>query len=243
MKYEASEKQVSYGEPIGILLIDTDVPFIPGDVGNATSYDFPVKYKVVENLTAKMLFEKDCSAQNALLAAGKELEDQGVRAVTADCGYMAMFQKKMADHLEVPVFLSSLLQVPFIEQLLGEAEKIGTVVAFSEVLDEEILHQAGIDSFEPLHIAGLEDKEHFHSAAIEEEGVLAPEKIREELLSVVDNMLEKEEKIGAILLECSMLPPYGRAVQQATGLPVFDYLTMINFVHSAVVKNIYRGHM
>ncbi len=39
--------QASSGEAIGILLLDTSVPFIPGDVANATTYDFPVRFQNV----------------------------------------------------------------------------------------------------------------------------------------------------------------------------------------------------
>jgi hypothetical protein len=33
-----------------------------------------------------------------------------------------------------------------------------------------------------------------------------------------------------------MLPPYGKDVQQAVNLPVYDYLTMIDYVYSSLVK-------
>ena len=36
--------------------------------------------------------------------------------------------------------------------------------------------------------------------------------------------------MGAIIMECSMLPPYSKAVQEATGLPVYDFINMIDFV-------------
>jgi hypothetical protein len=48
MIYHARKGQVSSGEAIGILLLDTAVPFIPGDVANATTYDFPVCFRKVE---------------------------------------------------------------------------------------------------------------------------------------------------------------------------------------------------
>jgi hypothetical protein len=47
--------------------------------------------------------------------------------------------------------------------------------------------------------------------------------------------------IKALLLECSLLPPYAAALQAAVQVPVFDYITMINFVFSAVVKQPYEG--
>ena len=40
-----------YGEAIGILLFDERrYPILPGDVANASTYDFPVRLKVVKGL-------------------------------------------------------------------------------------------------------------------------------------------------------------------------------------------------
>ena len=36
----------NYGEAVGILTLDTVFPRIPGDVGNATTFDFPVRFSV-----------------------------------------------------------------------------------------------------------------------------------------------------------------------------------------------------
>jgi hypothetical protein len=40
-----------------------------------------------------------------------------------------------------------------------------------------------------------------------------------------------------------MLAPYAAAVQETVNLPVFDFITMINYVFSAVVRRRYRGFM
>jgi hypothetical protein len=37
-----------YGETVGILVLDTKFPRIPGDVANATTFGFPVRYTVVD---------------------------------------------------------------------------------------------------------------------------------------------------------------------------------------------------
>jgi hypothetical protein len=39
------------------------------------------------------------------------------------------------------------------------------------------------------------------------------------------------------------MPPFSWAVQNATGLPVFDFITLINWIHSAVVQQPYHGFM
>ena len=128
MIYKARFGQASYGEAIGILLLDCFTPFIPGDVANATTYSFPVRFQKVEGLTTKRVLGKDPTAFEPLLAAAEELVGQGVRAITGDCGFLAIHQKRLATALEVPVFLSSLLQIPFIFSILGPEQKVGVIL-------------------------------------------------------------------------------------------------------------------
>lgn len=243
MIYKAHPGQASSGEAIGILLLDCLTPFIPGDVANATTYDFPVRFKKVEGLTTKRVLGKDPTAFEPLLAAAEELVGQGVRAVTGDCGFLALHQRRLAAMLEVPVFLSSLLQIPFISSILGPDRKVGVITANSKGLDEMLLAAVGVEPGERLAVRGMEDLPGFSKAVIEETGVLDTEEVEREAVSVARKMVEDEPKVGALLLECSCLPPYGRAIQKAVGLPVFDYVTMIDYVHSALVKRRFEGQM
>lgn len=242
MIYKARKGQVCYGEAIGILMLDFFAPFIPGDVGNASTYSFPVRYQLVENLTFDRLLNKDETALKPLIEAGKELVKNGVRAITADCGFFALFQREMANELEVPVFMSSLMQVPFISSMIGNNNKVGIITATSNGLDNSFLEAVNIDT-ETIYIKGLENKEHFRKLGIEESGILDVEKVETEVVSAAQEMVKEEPKVKAILLECSMLPPYGEAVQKAINLPVFDFITMINYVYSAVVKKKFEGFM
>jgi Asp/Glu/hydantoin racemase len=47
-------------------------------------------------------------------------------------------------------------------------------------------------------------------------------------------MLDAHPEIGAIVLECTNMPPYRADIQTATGLPVFDITTLVRMVHEAV---------
>jgi Asp/Glu/hydantoin racemase len=40
--------------------------------------------------------------------------------------------------------------------------------------------------------------------------------------------------VGAIVLECTNMPPYREDIQALTGLPVFDITTLVRMVHDAV---------
>jgi Asp/Glu/hydantoin racemase len=239
----ANKGQVSYGESIGILLIDTFTPFIPGDVGNATTYSFPVRFQTVKGFTFEKLLQKDRTMLKPIIEAGHNLVNEGVKAITADCGYMAMYQEEIANELQVPVFMSSLLQVPFISTMLRKDEKIGVICSKASNFEEDLLKKIGIDPTTPLCVRGMEDKENFVKAAHEEIGILDPELIEEEVVSVAQDMVKEDPKVKVILLECSSLPPYAGAIQRAVNLPVFDYITMINYVQSALVQKKYTGFM
>jgi Asp/Glu/hydantoin racemase len=241
MIYKTQKGRVSSGEAIGILLLDTSVPFIPGDVANATTYPFPVRFKKVDAFTVARAIGKDPTVFESLLTAAQELVQQGVRAIAGDCGFMGIHQKKLATELGIPVFLSSLLQIPFIKSLIAVDAKVGIITADSRSLDADLLAAVGVSDQSNLVIGGLEDQRHFYQFAIEETGSLDAEAVEDEVVGVARRMAAEDPRIRAILLECSLLPPYGAAVQEAVDLPVFDYITMINFVFSALVKQRYTG--
>ncbi|MCL7749689.1 aspartate/glutamate racemase family protein [Halalkalibacter alkaliphilus] len=243
MIIRAKKGQVSYGESIGILMLDTFTPFIPGDVGNATTYPFPVRYQTVKGFTFEKLLQKDRTMLTPILEAGHILVKEGVKAITADCGYMAMFQDEIANELQVPVFLSSLLQIPFISATLAQEEKIGIICSKASNFEIELLQKIGVSPTIPLCIRGMDEKENFRKAAHDEIGILDPDKIEEEVVSVAKEMVQSDPLVKVILLECSSLPPYAAAIQKAVQLPIFDYVTMIKYVHSALVQKRYTGYM
>ena len=241
MIYTTPKGQLSSGEAIGILLLETSVPFIPGDVANATTYPFPVRFQKVKGFSVRRALSKDSSVYEDLREAAWDLVQQGVRAVTGDCGFMGIHQKKLARELNVPVFLSSLLQIPFISLLVGEDAQVGIITADSKSLTGELLATMGVLDSTNLVIGGLEDRQQFYRFAIEETGSLDAVAVEKEVVTVAGELVAENPRIRAILLECSLLPPYGAAVQDAVNLPVFDYITMINFVFSAVIKQRYIG--
>jgi Asp/Glu/hydantoin racemase len=143
----------------------------------------------------------------------------------------------------VPVFLSSLLQIPFISLLIGDNAKVGVITADARSLTADLLAAAGVRDAANLVIAGLQDQSNFRAFALDETGLLDAAAVEAEVIAVAQRMVEQESRTAAILLECSLLPPYASAVQQAVGLPVFDYITMINYVFAAVIQQQYTGFM
>ena len=60
MIYYGRKGQYTGGEAIGILTLESSpVAFIPGDVNNATTYPFPVRYQPVKGFSVQKAIGKD----------------------------------------------------------------------------------------------------------------------------------------------------------------------------------------
>ena len=241
--YQAKNKKQSwYGESIGILILDATYPCIPGNVGNASTFPFPVRYKVVKEASIERLIkQKDITLLEPFIDAAIELQEEGVKAITGACGFMALFQREVSDAVDVPVFLSSLLQIPFIYQI--KKQKIGIITADSKSLTPEHFISVGVNKEIPLLIGGMEDQKEFREAILEEKGTLDSDLIEREVVGVAKKLITENPDIGALVLECSDLPPYAHAIQKEVNLPIFDFTTMIQYVHTALVRKEFQGFM
>ncbi|MBT9385427.1 aspartate/glutamate racemase family protein [Pseudooceanicola sp. CBS1P-1] len=240
--YHARRGAQSYGHDIGILLMECWNPFPPGDVGNAATYGYPVLYETVAGVTIEALVERgEASAVDAMVEAARKLETEGCKAITSDCGYMLMYQDVVAAAVKVPVMMSSLLQLRFIASLLPPGGEIGVVCAHKARLEAGLLDMAWPERNRTVHVAGMEDQPAFRRAILDEEGVLDTDLVEAETVAVTRAMVEANPDIRAILIECSNLPPYSAAVQAATGLPVFDFITMIDMVRASTARPRFSG--
>lgn len=227
------------GHAIGIIAVDLVYPKLPGNVANATTFDFPVLYKKV-NFDIELLFVGASEIEEEIIAAARELEAEGVRAIIGACGYFAHFQKQVAEAVNVPVFLSSLCQVPIIKMGLKPSQKIAVLAASGENLNDKMLQNIGVNSSDCI-IQNIGDLESF--APIRwGKTTLDNARLTKDLAEVVRSLIKDRPEIGAILLECSDLPPYASEIQRASGLPVFDFITLINWVKHAVVQKRYFGY-
>jgi len=232
-----------YGFPIGILMLKTRFPRIPGDMGNATTWDFPVLYEVVELATPDKVVRKGGKGLlDPFIRGAQELEQQGVRAITTNCGFLALFQKEMASAVDVPVFTSSLLQVPMISAMLKPWQKVGIITIYAKSLTREHLAATGVDKV-PYVIMGTEGEKEFSRAILDDEPELDVEGSRQDLIRVARRMRENHPEVGALVLECTNMAPYAAAIQREVNLPVFDIYTLTIMVYQAVVRKEFFGFM
>jgi hypothetical protein len=227
------------GAPIGILLVEDDYAMLPGNVANASTYDFPVIYQVLEGVTFERIAVADPGVLGVLLAGGEALIAQGVRAVVSACGSFANYQRAAAAALPVPVYLSSMLQAPWIQAALQPEQKLLVIAAVGKALTSKVFEECNITDTDRLLIEQAIDLPELE-AMLSPEG-FNPARLETELAGYAGNLVNEHPEAGAILLQCSDLPPFAWAMQNATGLPVYDMNTLIEWVHAAAVRRPYDG--
>ena len=231
-----------YGQAIGILMLETRFPRIPGDMGNATTWNFPVVYRIVKGASpARVVKEADPTLLEPFIEAARDLEKVGVKAITTVCGFLAIFQEQLANAVNVPVLTSSLMQVPLVYRMLKSDQKVGIITADSRSLTTEHLAAVGADLV-PTGIVGTEDED-FSKVLIGNELTLDVDKARNSLITVARRLISQHPEVGAIVLECCNMPPYAKSIQEEVNLPVFDIYTLTNMVYATVVRKDFVGFM
>lgn len=241
-----------YGMGLGIILLDDVYPGFPGDVRNASAFPFPMQYEVAEGVDIwALVHEEDKSpCLEPIRRAAKKLEKMGCRAIAAECGYFAWFQKDIAGMVDVPVFMSSLLQVPLAQQLIGPDKVVGILVARQGPLRPAHLERVGIQPGSNYVVSGAEDDgrcpefEHLWYAP----GRTDPpgayyRKAETEFVQVAVDFYKAHPNMGAMMLECTGMQPFARAVQREIDIPIFSWGTLLDYAYSVAVHRDYYGHV
>jgi Asp/Glu/hydantoin racemase len=224
------------GPAFGIIMLDTFFPRIPGDVGNPDTFSFPVLYKVVKGATpTRVVKDADPLLLQCFIDAADDLERSGVKAIATSCGFLAVFHRELVNAVNVPIFTSSLLQVHSAQAIIKKEQKVGIITARRRSLTRKHLAGVGIESY-PMAVIGMDETEEFSAVFIEGKETVDVEKCRREMVSATERLVDSHPDVGAIVLECTNMPPYAKDVQQTSGRPVFDVVTMINYAYAAVVK-------
>lgn len=203
-----------------------------------------MRYKTVPQLNNTAIFSsEDGGTTSAVIQAATELVREGARAISAGCGYFIRYQEAVRAAVDVPVFLSSLLLAPFLEQVLPRGQSLGIVVATKAALTDEMLIAAGVraDIRDRVVVFGLDDASVFAGFFLEPMGDLNPDALQADVVEAILRLQKDRPDIGMLLLECGGLPPYAAAVQEATGLPVFDFTSMVEFFIGGLTRRPFTG--
>jgi len=228
----------NYGQDIGILMLDTIFPRIPGDIGNARTYEnIPVRYKIVKDAYASKIMGKapDAELLKPFIEAARELEAEGVKAITTSCGFLAAFQRELADAVNIPVFTSALILAPLVRAMINKDKKIGIFTERALNMNENHFQKVGWSSKEiPVCVSGMLEGSPFPALFIDN-GLQEEREVLEEcMIELTTRHMKEHPDTGAIIFECTNFGPFSRQVQDIAKVPVFGINQLLEFMAATV---------
>ena len=222
-----------YGARVGILMLDTKWPRVPGDTGNALTWPFPVLYKVVRGATAKVVIhEKGKGLGQAFLDAAAELVKDGADGITTTGGFLAIFQDQLAAHVKVPVASSSLMQIPLVQRLLPPGKRVGVLSVHGDRLGPD--HWQAVGAALDTPVMGTEGGREFTRVLLNDEMEMDYAQAEQDVLEAGEKLLKQHPEVGALVLETHNMAPYSRALNNLLSIPVYDVYTFVRWFHSGL---------
>lgn len=220
--------------PLGILVLDTTFPRIPGDVGNADTWPFPVKMRRVQGATptrvtgpaVEELLESFCHGAQALA-------QEGVCGITTTCGFLAVLQPRLARCSPVPFAASSLLQVPSVQACLPPGKRVGVITFSAELLTPAHLSGAGAPPDTPCE--GLNPDSSFYRMIIEGHNTIDTQQARRDVVAAGQQLLSRHPEVASIVVECANMPPYSAALREALDLPIYDPVSFVQWFYASLL--------
>jgi len=237
------------GYSVGIMKFEGKLyPMLPGDVGNATSYPFQVLIReipgVSDNPYPPLTDDQGRYTEvvQKCIEAARQLEKDGVRSIAMCCGFFSLIQPVIAAAVSIPVLTSPLIMIPIIHQMLQPHQSVVVVTASRKLLSSEFFSAVGVSLNDRVVVVGLDDSVTFNSMCMGATGItMESDDLRDDVVNGILAAMETDKNIGAVLLECTGLPPFAADVQERTGLPVFDFIACVEWMHRAVVTKRYYG--
>lgn len=225
---------------MGALCLDytDDIHRPPGDPLNEISFQFPLIHEQVKNGTVQnIVFGGKFSDKflDAFVDASNKLADRGAIGIITSCGFLAQVQTRLMERVKVPVATSSLIQLPMVLLITSPKKKVAILTFDGSQLGK--LHFDGLGLTEQqqsrLVVHGCKDDGHLKELIINGKPYIHEELVKE-LVSLAKYAIEQDPTIGAFVLECTQMPPTSKAIQAATGLPVYDVITMIDHFYTGL---------
>ena len=232
-------------QPLGFLTITGSwLPKPPGHISNACSFDFPVRYYCIEGGNQATIHGGDMRILDVLIEAAKQAEADGCRAICGDCSYFGNFQAPIAEAVNIPAYLSSVVQVPWVRAGLRSDQKVGLICADRPSLTVNTFLSCGMTEadYESCIIYGGNEYPIFDGLRFSP-GRYDCQELKHEILNIAKMMMYEHPEVGAIVIECTDIPPYSHAVMEDLNIPVYDAITFLQFVHDAVCQKPYYGFL
>jgi len=222
-----------YGASVGILMLETRFPRIPGDIGHAGTWPFPVLYKVVRGASPDHVVRHGAEGLlDHFIDAARELVADGADGITTNCGFLALFQEQLSEAVGVPVATSSLMQVPIVQNLLPPGKRVSVLSISKATLTPELLQAAGAPADTP--VGGTDNGQEFTRTILDDEPAMDIELACADLITAGSQLVKDHPETGAIVLECTNMVPYAADINRVLGLPVYSIYSFVTWFQSGL---------
>ncbi|MCG6882343.1 MAG: aspartate/glutamate racemase family protein [Silicimonas sp.] len=222
-----------YGASVGILMLDARFPRIPGDMGNARTWPFPVHYRIVRGASPDLVVRQGATGMLPhFIEAARALVADGVDGITTNCGFLSLMQADLQAAVPVPVATSSLMQVGLVNALLPRRQRAGILTISASTLTPAHLAAASVPEDTP--IGSTEGGREFTRAILGNEEELDVDAARADNVEAAQGLVAAHPEIGALVLECTNMVPYAANIRAATGLPVFTIESFVTWFQSGL---------
>ena len=207
---------------LGIVMLDTRFPRLPGDIGHPEAFDVPVNRRVMRGIWPDKVVQSAAGLRSGrvvpgLVAVMRAFERDGARAITTSCGFLVLLQKELQAAVKVPLISSSLLQLP---RLLAVETKVGVLTISAGKLGTEFLRSAGVskERLKDVVVQGVDPEGEFAMTILGNRETMDIEKAALEVVAAAVALKEREPALQSVVLECTNMPPYRQMIEAATGL-------------------------
>ncbi|OWZ51998.1 hypothetical protein C356_02072 [Cryptococcus neoformans c45] len=232
---------------LGILQLKTTFPRPPGDVGHPASWgDIPVVIRVVEEAVETLVVGGGWGEDlvDAFVREGKKMiEEDACVAFVTSCGFLATMHPFLANRLPF-MGTTSLLQVTWLQSSFfpgsDSKDSVGVVTFKKSALTVKHLISVGAHPETPVYGLPEDPKTAIFRGVLDERIPYDYEGMEKEVVDAALILVKKHSKVKAIVLECTNMPPFTHAVEQATGLRVWDVLTLGKWLYAGALPKNYR---
>lgn len=227
--------------PLGFLAVEVNIHRPPGDPYNPRTWPFPLLHELVPGSQEKQIVSKetyDAEFINRFVASGKKLAEKGCVGIITSCGFLAMAQRQLSERIGIPIATSALVQIPSIRAFLGPQKIIGVLTYDGERLGETHLREVGVDPT-TIRIHGLPATGHTRKViqdGVKYDSTEMEREMVDSAVRLVESIREEGKEAGAVVLECTQMPPYAAAIQKRVGVPVYDVYTLGLWFYSGLVR-------
>lgn len=203
-------------------MLDTNFARPIGDAGNPDSWPFPVLIERVPQAFARDVVTGKFNDLTAFKQTAQHIKDRGALAIISTCGFLARYALSNWAISDIAVIPSTLFRFQALQARLSAQRRVAILTIDASSIDVAIRENCGIA--ENTIIASPARTSHFCSAILDESEALDVARAEAEWVEVARATQRAHPEIGLWLFECANMPPYRDAVEQATGVPVYDIL-------------------